>query len=90
MIYALLSLIHICRDLRAFGGTSLDPNFLVGGPKSIYTTGGYRMDNLDHLCYFQCFISNKWGDKTIILGGPRVFGPHKQNLRGQKNNFYLI
>ena len=38
MIYALLSLIHICRDLRAFGGTSLDPNFLVGGPKSIYTT----------------------------------------------------
>ena len=39
MIYALLSLIHICRDLRAFGGTSLDPNFLVGGPKSIYRAG---------------------------------------------------
>ena len=29
----------ICRDLRAFGGTSLDHKFLVGGPKSIHTTG---------------------------------------------------
>ena len=29
----------ICRDLRAFGGTSLDHKFLVWGPKSIYTTG---------------------------------------------------
>ena len=31
----------ICRDLRAFGGTSLDHKFLVGGPKSIYTTGPF-------------------------------------------------
>ena len=29
----------ICRDLRTFEGTSLDLKFLVGGPKSIYTTG---------------------------------------------------
>ena len=29
----------ICRDLRAFGGTSLDHKFLVGGPKSIYRAG---------------------------------------------------
>ena len=30
----------ICRDLRAFGGTSLGHKFLVGGPKSIYTAWG--------------------------------------------------
>ena len=29
----------IRRDLRTIGGTSLDLKFLVGGPKSIYTTG---------------------------------------------------
>ena len=29
----------ICRDLRAFGGTSLDHKFLVGGLKSIYRAG---------------------------------------------------
>ena len=29
----------ICRDLRTIGGTSLDHKFLVGGPKSIHTTG---------------------------------------------------
>ena len=29
----------ICCDLRAFGGTSLDHKFLVGGPKSIYRAG---------------------------------------------------
>ena len=39
MIYALFVASSIFRDLRAFGGTSLDHKFLVGGPKSIYTAG---------------------------------------------------
>ena len=38
-----------------------------------------------------------WGDQTRILGGPnydfggtkRVFGPHKQNLRGENNDFVV-
>ena len=35
------------------------------------------------------FINWLWGDKTIILGGPKVFGPHKWILRWQKNNLVL-
>ena len=36
----------ICRDLRAFGGTSPDHKFLVGGPKSIYTAGLVKLVKL--------------------------------------------
>ena len=35
------------------------------------------------------FINWIWGDKTIILGGPKVFGPHKWISRWQKNNSVL-
>ena len=34
------------------------------------------------------FVNWIWGYKTIILGGPRVFGP-QQNLREQKIDLVL-
>ena len=40
----------ICRDLRAFEGTSLDHKFPVGGPKSIYRAG------VEVRTYFSIFI----------------------------------
>ena len=44
------------------------------------------------LCMASIYVYklNLGGQINFFGGGPRVFGPHKQNLRGQKNDFYLI
>ena len=60
-------------------------------------TGRIHIWPLSHMFWITChctwqaamFINWIWGDKTIILGGSKVFGPHKRNLRWQKNNLVL-